>query len=89
MQITATDKQVLLEIPLGATLVEIANTGSNTVYRGWETTVSAAGDSQGVPLAAGNQIIYGGGQLPISGRTLRFICASGQSTTINYTIGPA
>ena len=61
MQLTVTDQLTLLEIPLGVSLVEIANTGSATVYRGWERQVQAApGALQGVPLGAGNQILYPG-----------------------------
>lgn len=86
MQITINDTQTLLDIPLGVALVEIANTGSATVYRGWETFVEAAGANQGVPLATGHQILYGGAQIPLSGQTLRLVCATGESTTLNYTM---
>ena len=87
MQLTITDQLTLLEIPLGVSLLEIANTGSATAYRAWERQLQAApGPLQGVPLGAGNQILYGGAQVPLSGQTLRFICATGDTTTINYTM---
>jgi hypothetical protein len=83
MQITVTDTQKCLEIPAGTRLVEIANTGSQACYRGWEPETSAAGATQGLPIAAGAQVIYN--DVPLSAKVLRLQCATGLSTTINYS----
>lgn len=83
MQITVTDVQRCLEIPAGVQVVEIANTGAEICYRGWEPDTSAAGAKQGLPIVAGAQLIYN--QVPLSGKVLRLRCAAGKSTTINYS----
>lgn len=85
MQITVTDTPTYLPEAIGRKQLILRNTGSNTVYYGWESTVSAtAGASQGVPLKADEPLSFAGRDLDLSGR-LYLVCASGQTTTINYT----
>lgn len=83
MQITVNDSQTCLEIPPGIQIVELANTGAETCYRGWEPNTSAAGSTQGLPIEAGAQVIYS--QVPLSNKVLRLRCATAKSTTINYS----
>ena len=85
MQITVTDAGRSLSIPVGTKLVEIHNTGSSTVYRGWEPETTAAGATQGVPLEADRGVIYGGHGVPVQSGALRLVTASGATTTVNYT----
>ncbi len=85
MQITITDTVRSLAIPSGTKLFEIHNTGSSTVYRGWEPETTATGATQGVPLEADRGIIYGGHGVPVQSGVLRLVTAAGASTTVNYT----
>jgi hypothetical protein len=63
----------------------LRNTGSSTAYFGFEDTVTAsAGATQGVPLKA-DEILAIDQDGKGFGDSLYFICASGQTTTINYT----
>ena len=84
MQITITDEVQSLHRP-GAKLLLMQNTGAKTLYYGYEsTTVAAAGANQGVPLLAGQQLSANGRDSGLNGN-LRLVCASGESTTVNYT----
>jgi hypothetical protein len=86
MQITVSDELTSI-IPLTSAPSQliVRNTGSDTVYFGWEPcTVAEAGESQGVPLAPDETITFGGPDLNLNG-PLFFICATSGSTTINYT----
>jgi len=86
MKITVTDKPTPLELKTGISLLELENVGSNPIYRGWEPeTTASAGDFPGVSLAAGEQISYGGTNLPLSARTLYLVCDAGQTAQLNYT----
>ena len=86
MQITITEKPTPLAIPQGCSLLELENTGAESIFRGWEpTTTGTAGAKQGLTLAAGEQIIYGGQGVPLSMRTLYLACNTGLTSTLNYT----
>jgi len=86
MRTNVTDKGRDLLIPTGTKLVEIHNTGTATVYRGWEPQTTASDDAtQGVPLGADKAVIYGGHGVPVNGGVLKLVTATGTSSTINYT----
>lgn len=86
MKITVTQTPIALALETGISLLELENVGSNPIYRGWEPeTTASAGDSPGIKLAAGEQISYGGANLPLSARTLYLVCDAGQTSQLNYT----
>ena len=74
-----------LAIPAGTKLVEIHNTGTAAVYRGWEPETSASGATQGVPLGADKAVIYGGHGVPVQSGVLKLVTAAGTTGTVNYT----
>ena len=86
MKITVTDTQT--SIPAAGTgrrQLILRNTGSSTVYLGWESTMVATDNAnQGVPLLADETISFGGPDLDLRG-ALYLVCASTESTTVNYT----
>lgn len=88
MQLTVTDTLTAANNIPEATLrkqLVIRNTGANVVYFGWEATVSAAaGANQGVPLEPDEFLTFAGPELDLRS-TLFLVCATGQSTTVNYT----
>lgn len=84
MQVTVTATQSQLPALHHRRKLILANTGSNVIYYGWEETTSASGDNQGIPLAASAQVSLNGGDIGLS-NTLYLICASGQTSTLNYT----
>jgi hypothetical protein len=87
MQITVTETRQSIggggDVVMGLIL---RNTGSNTIYFGWEdTTVATAGANQGVPLEADEMLAMAGRDIDVGGK-LFLVCASGQTSTLNYTM---
>ena len=66
----------------------VRNTGSESVYFAWEEPASAAalhtGAAQGVPLKADEMLCFAESEIDLNG-PLHLVCASGESTTLNYT----
>ncbi|MEQ1750500.1 MAG: hypothetical protein ABL974_13820 [Prosthecobacter sp.] len=84
-KITVTDTAQNLTLP-NAKIVEFVNTGESTVYYGFEKTITAADDAnQGIPLEPGVNKFLSGKE--ICSRSIRFVCATGESTVIHYTKG--
>lgn len=84
-QISVTQAGTVIPAQPGRKQLVLRNTGSNTVYFGWEGDVTAAaGATQGVPLKADEVLSFGGRDLDLQGE-LRLITASGETTTVNYT----
>ena len=86
MQITVTDEQTFINasrIPVKASVFK--NTGEDTVYFGFEEATAASGEDQGIPLAAGETLTMAGEDLEL-GRRVFFICATDETTTVNYTL---
>lgn len=68
----------------GRKMLILRNTGDATVFLGWETTTSAtAGADQGLPLEAGEFLSFGGRDLDLQS-DLKLVCATGETTTVNY-----
>lgn len=84
-QITVTDElSAIPSTPLAQGII-FQNTGDNTAYWGWEsTTAAAAGEFQGMPLPPGEWRSLSKRHYD-TGSPLRFVCAEGEETTINYT----
>lgn len=86
MKLTVTEVSTPLQIPVGTKLMEIHNTGTKTIYRGWEAATTSTDDAfQGVPLAADKAIIYGGKGVPMVSGVLHLITAAGETSTLNYS----
>lgn len=87
MQMTVTDSRQYIPTNGDVFLAMILrNTGSNTIFYGWEdTTSAAAGANQGVPLEADELLSLAGRDIDVAGR-LFVICATGLTSTLNYTI---
>lgn len=60
------------------------NTGESTAYWGWESNITADGANQGMPLPPGEWRSLSKRHFDL-GSPLRFVCATGEETTINYT----
>lgn len=87
MQLTVTDTRQYIDSDGDVLLaLVLRNTGANTIYFGWEdTTVATAGANQGVPLEVDEMLAMAGRDIDVGGR-LFLVCASGQSSTLNYTM---
>jgi hypothetical protein len=87
MKITVTELGVSIPLTEQTTILEVHNTGSSTVYRGWEPATTASDDAnQGLPLAADKAIVYGGHGVGLQRGNLYLITASGETTTVNYSL---
>lgn len=86
MKLTVTDAGTHLDLPGGTKLLDMQNTGVETLYYGFENTVTAAdGATQGMPLLPGETKLIAGKE--VLGRRILFITAATKTTTLNYTRG--
>lgn len=85
MKIDVTETQTSLPSMSGRKQLIIENSGASDLYYGWEkSTVATDNEYQGVKLAAGAVIAFADPHIDLGG-ALFLICATGQSTTVNYT----
>ncbi|HYF37660.1 MAG TPA: hypothetical protein VD994_20330 [Prosthecobacter sp.] len=85
MQLTVSNaKASRLECTLQTRRLILRNTGTNTIYFGYEPTVTAAGETQGVPLKPDEILTLDQGGQAFQD-SFYMICAAGQTSTINYT----
>ena len=86
MQITITETPQTLTARNRRAKLVLRNTGSNTIYFGWETTTTASSTTQGVPLKADEILTIAGRDLDCA-QGIILVCAAGQTSTLNYTEG--
>lgn len=86
MKITVTETRTAIPAASGRGQLIAVNTGAKNAYYGWENTVTASGDTQGVPVEPGAPIAMAGRDIDLT-QPLYLICATGESTTINFTQG--
>jgi len=86
MQITITDSPQTLTAVNRRSKIVLRNTGSSTIYFGWEPTTTATGDTQGVPLKADEALTLAGRDVDCA-QGIVFVCATDDTSTLNYTEG--
>jgi hypothetical protein len=84
MQITVTETVSQLPADTKRRKMVLQNTGSNTIFWGWESTTTASGSTQGVLLAAGATLSLGGSDMGLA-NTIFLVCGTGLTSTLNYT----
>lgn len=83
--VTATIKGDGLPVRLACKGVMLQNTGESTVYWGWESNITATDDAnQGIPLPPGEWRSLSQDHFNLKA-PLYFICATGETTTINFS----
>jgi len=83
MKVSITDEAQPIPADLGHHRLIGRNTGSNTIYLGF--TDAVVGDNtaaQGIPIEAGEIIAID--RLDALSRRPHFVCADGQTSTLNY-----
>ncbi len=64
--------------------IVFANTGSTTLYWGWEADTSADGPKQGIPFVAGAAVILDGAE-NLVGEPIYLAWTAGAAASINWT----
>jgi hypothetical protein len=86
MQITVTETAQTLTARNQRAKLVLRNTGANIIYFGWETSTTASGSTQGVPLEADEVVTLAGRDVDCA-QGIILICGAGQTSTLNYTEG--